>query len=180
MPKKRKFRLSRSVRKKLKKLYLPVIYVSVGLIGGLLIARIVSIIPKPANLVWAADNTVIIPADLQKTLINKNDCASYRGNGSPNGVGLWGVYQVSKLRYAKIAYGCSLNLNLYIMAVKQQDTWQLLNPTEYFAPFKDGVDPTKGALPYCSVVQKYKIPAEIESFCINPDGTARSNDLGGS
>lgn len=84
---------------------------------------------------------------------------------------------MSKNRYAKIAYGCSWNLNSYIMAVKPKDSWLLIKPADYFAPFHDAVNPSQGALPFCTQLEMYKIPKDIESFCINADGSAAANTL---
>ncbi len=177
MAKKKRFKLklSKKDRKKLASIAIPLLAGLFGLVVGASLVSFLSSSRRPSNLVWAADNTVKVPKALRKYLATKRDCESYRGTDTPRGVGLWGVYQVSKKQYAKIAYGCSWNLSSYVMAVKQQGKWQLLEPAEYFAPFKDGVDPTHGALPHCSVVEKYNIPAELEPFCINADGTATAN-----
>lgn len=169
--------LSKKQQKRLKKILPPI---GIGLLGfftGIVGTVIISSRHTPANLVWAADANVKMPKDLRTFLENRNDCHEYRGAGSPTGVGLWGVYQVSRDRYAKIAYGCSWHLSSYIMAVRQKHDWQLLRPAEYFAPFKDGINPSQGALPYCSVIERYKIPDEIESFCITNDGSAQSNSI---
>ncbi len=171
-------KLPRSRQKQLKKASKPLVIAVVGVLIGIAGTRLVQSLSQPANIVWAADDTVQVPRDLRKFLLDyDNECEAYKGKDSPDGVGLWGVYQVSKDQYAKIAYGCSWALSNYIMAVKASGEWQLIQPAVYFAPFKDGIDPTKGALPYCSVVQEYKIPGEIESFCIMPDGTAKPNEL---
>ncbi len=177
MVKKKKLKLSKKQRKQLKSVAVPIAIGIAGLLVGIVATKILASTHTPANIVWAADKTVKVPEDLRRYLDTKNDCKAYRGTDTPTGVGLWGVYQVSKSQYAKIAYGCSWNLTNYIMAVKHEGKWQLIEPTEYFAPFKDGVDPTKGALPYCAVVEKYKIPNAIEPFCIKPDGNAQSNQL---
>lgn len=177
MAKKRKFKLSKRQRKEFRKL---VPYFLVGLLGIIIGIAVVSAPfgnKNPENLVWAADHTVKIPKDLRNYLQSKDDCKEYRGTGSPTGVGLWGVYQVSRNQYAKISYGCSNSLSNYIMAVKMDGKWRLLQPTEYFAPFNDAADKRVGAIPHCAVVEKYKIPSEIESFCIKPDGSAQANEL---
>ena len=175
MVKKKKLKLSNKQRKKLNSIAIPVLAGLVGLTLGIGITKLPVSLRSPANIVWAADKTVKIPRDLRRFLAAKNDCQAYRGTNTPTGVGLWGVYQVSRNQYAKIAYGCSWNLSSYIMAVKYGGSWQLIQPTEYFAPFKDGVDPTKGALPYCALVEKYKIPHDIEPFCVKSDGSAQGN-----
>jgi len=170
-------KLKKAQRKKLASIALPVLVGLFGLVVGIAGTRLLSGRTTPANLVWPAEKTVKIPKDLRKFLEKQNSCEHYRGTDSPSGVGLWGVYQVSRGQYAKIAYGCSWNLSSYIMAVKQKGMWQLVPPAQYFAPFKDGVDPSKGALPFCATVATYKIPGDIEPFCIQPDGSAKPNEL---
>jgi hypothetical protein len=177
MAKKKRLKFSRKQRKQIVRVGLPVLAAALGLFIGVGATNLYKGRRAPQNLVWAADKGVKVPNNLRKFLETKNDCKAYRGTNTPTGVGLWGVYQVADGRYAKIAYGCSWSLNTYVMAVKQKGAWQLLKPTEYFAPFKDGLDPTKGALPFCTMVEKYKIPHDIEPFCIQPDGSAKSNEL---
>lgn len=174
---KKKYKLSKKQQQKLKSLSLFLAIFAIGLaLGVTLIKFNATNKGTPKNLVWAADNTVKIPASLRKFLVTRNDCGHYKGNGSPDGVGLWSVYQVSNERFAKIAYGCSWNLTSYIMAVKQNNGWILVPPKEYFAEFKDS--PGKaGALPNCSQLEKYKINKSIEPFCITTDGTAKTNDI---
>lgn len=156
-------------------------YLLICVVGGILIGVIMMKTAQnrtsPKNLVWAADNTVKVPKDLAAFLARQDGCQHYRGTGSPNGVGLWGVYQVSQSRFAKIAYGCSWSLSPYVMAVKENNQWRLIPSREYFAPFKEGIDPQQGALPNCSIIEKYNIPKEIESFCISTEGNAKSNEL---
>lgn len=177
MAKKKKFKLSKKQRKQVLALGIPVLAGIAGLIIGISAITLISYQLKPSNLVWAADKTVSVPKGLKTFLENKDNCNEYRGKGTPDGIGLWGVYQTSKGQFAKIAYGCSWNLDSYIMAVKYKGSWQLLPPIGYFAPFKDGVDPAKGALPLCEVIKKYGIPKDIESFCIASDGSAKLNDI---
>lgn len=173
--KKKKFKLSKKQRKQL---IFVVTSVGIGLTGlllGIVLMNVVNARNVPTNLIWASEPSVKVPDDLRTFLETRNDCEHYRGIDTPTGVGLWGVYQTSQGKFAKIAYGCSWNLNSYIMAVKQKQGWLLIQPAEYFAPFKDGVDASKGALPFCTVIEKYKIPKDIESFCIKSDGTAQAN-----
>ncbi|MES2971344.1 MAG: hypothetical protein V4702_03425 [Patescibacteria group bacterium] len=174
---KKKLKLSKKQQKQFRKLLITFGIGLAGFMTGILTTVVLNRPEPPRNLVWAADIEVSVPKDLRKFLENQSDCQQYRGTDSPTGVGLWGVYQTSKGRFAKIAYGCSWSLSSYIMAIKQDDQWQLLQPTEYFAPFKDGVSPAQGALPYCSIIEKYKIPKDIESFCISNDNKAQSNDF---
>ncbi len=163
-------------RKEIKAFAVPLTAVLFGLIVGVFANKLLSKQKTPTNLVWAADNTIQIPKDLRKFLESKSACGNYRGADTPTGVGLWGVYQVSQSRFAKIAYGCSWSLDNYVMAIKLAGSWQLLEPKDYFAPFNNGVDPVKGALPFCSAIEKYNIPKDIEPFCINPSGSASSNE----
>lgn len=178
MPKK-KPRFNKKQRQQLTKYLvrfgIPVFGLVVGLGIGVVWVNIITSRRVPQNLVWAADNTVKVPKDLQKFLLKQNDCRSYKGAGSPTGVGVWGVYQVAQDKFAKISYGCSINLNLYIMAVKQSGHWALIQPTEYFA----NVDTLSGNgyLPKCEVLAKYKITKNVESFCVQADGVGRANDL---
>jgi hypothetical protein len=179
MAKKKKLKfgvkLNKARRKRLKAVALPVIVGLLCLNIGIIGTRFLESRKVPGNIVWAADDTVVVPRDLRKFLGSQDDCKNYRGTDSPTGVGLWGVYQVSRGKFAKIAYGCSWSLSSYIMAVKEDSGWTLLQPTEYFAPFQ-GSSAT-GALPLCDMVEKYKINSSIEPFCIAADGTARANQL---
>ncbi len=174
---KKKYKITKRHKQKLRQIGLPLSALLLGLLIGILVPKVLSKNNTPGNLVWAADNTVKVPGDLTAFLESQNSCQHYRGSDSPTGIGLWGVYQVSQKKFAKIAYGCSWGLDPYIMAVKQNNSWQLLQPADYFAPFKESPDGRRGALPLCTVVQKYKIPKDIESFCIQVDGSAKSSDL---
>lgn len=177
MTKKQKSKLRKARQQKLFGILSLLILGLIGVTAGLVAGKLSERQAAPTNLVWAADETIKLPDDLKQFLETQDSCNEYRGNGTPAGVGLWGVYQVAQDRFAKIAYGCSWNLSSYIMAVKQDKQWQLLQPPEYFAPFKDGIDPNNGALPNCAVIEKYQIPATIESFCINADGMAQANAI---
>jgi hypothetical protein len=126
-------------------------------------------------LVWASEHTVTLPKDLRTFLEQQDACRDYRGPNTPTGIGLWGVYQTHNNHFAKIAYGCSWSLTSYVMAVKDGKQWKLIPPKEYFAPFSDGANQSQGALPLCSELDMYNIPAAIESFCIKADGTAQAN-----
>ena len=174
--KKKKIKLSARRRRQLKSFTPFLLAGIIGFIVGTLGLRILAGFNKPSNLVWAADSTVAMPKGLEDFLESQNGCKEYRGTGTPTGLGLWGVYQTSKGKFAKIAYGCSWNLVSYIMAVKQSGKWQLLQPKEYFASVRDGADPVVGGLPRCTVIEKYKIDKNIEPFCIASDGTAKPNN----
>jgi len=122
----------------------------------------------PQNLVWASDSRTKIPPDLISYLQDRKDCQA-SSNKASAGVGLWGVYQVSKGRFAKVAYGCSTNMTLYIMAVKTAKQWQLLQPSTYFS--------VTGFLPKCAQIDQYQIDKSIEPYCIKDDGSARANEV---
>lgn len=173
----KKKKVSKKLRRQILNVAIPAAIIMASVLIGAVGSIKLSAAKKPANLVWAADNTVSVPDDLKKFLSGRQSCREYRGTGTPTGVGLWGVFQVSQNRFAKIAYGCSWHLSTYIMAVKQEKNWQLIKPTEYFAPFGDGGVTDSGALPFCAQLDKYKIPKEIESFCIDAEGKAKSNEL---
>lgn len=168
-----KAQFNKKQRKQIKSVGLPILIGLLCLNIGIVGTRFFEARRVPANIVWAADKTVKVPGDLRSFLDSRDDCQSYRGTGSPAGVGLWGVYQVSKGKFAKIAYGCSWSLSSYIMAVKEKSGWKLLPPTEYFAPFQGST--ATGALPQCAMVDQYKIDKSIEPFCITTDGSARAN-----
>lgn len=173
----KKKKISRKQRQKFLNIAIPASVILISFLLGSGVTLLMQRRAIPDNIVWAADSTVKLPPDLKKFLEKQNKCEQYRGNSSPKGVGLWGVYQMSGRNYAKISYGCSWGLTTYIMAVKQNSEWRLIEPTVYFAPFKDGVNASNGALPYCAQLELYKIPKDIESFCISHDGTAKSNDI---
>lgn len=173
----KKKKISKKRRQKILSMAIPMLVILASILFGSALTLITKNAEKPNNLVWAADNTVKLPADLKRFLLKQNRCEQYKGKKSLSGVGLWGVYQTSEDKYAKIAYGCSWSLSTYIMAVHHDKTWRLIEPAEYFAPFKDGVNAGSGALPYCSQLEKYRIPKDIESFCISADGSAKNNEL---
>ena len=154
---------------------LPVVTAFVFLNMGIFGTRFFEARKQPANVVWAADKTVRVPASLRSYLMKQDDCKDYLGTNTRTGVGLWGVYQVSQNKFAKISYGCSFALTNYIMAVKQNGKWQLVPPAEYFSPFAN--TQTTGALPLCSQLEKYKIDKSVESFCVDASGAAKANTI---
>ncbi len=176
MAKKKKFRPTKAQKRQLQQLSILIATGFGSLLLGIGGTKLLSNRTAPRNLVWAADNTVQVPKDLKQFLLTQDTCKNYRGKNTPTGIGLWGVYQTSKKSYAKIAYGCSWNLTNYIMAVKSGGKWQLLEPAKYFAPFAS-TSSGSGVLPYCRALEQYKIPKDIESFCIKPDGSAEANSL---
>lgn len=170
-----KVRLNKKQRLQLKTIGIPLLIGLVCLNIGIVGTRFFESRQVPGNIVWAADESVTVPGDLKRFLETKNDCKNYRGTDTPTGVGLWGVYQVSQGKFAKIAYGCSWSLSSYVMAVKEQKGWKLLMPTQYFAPFQGST--STGAIPLCVVIDQYKIDKSIEPFCITTEGTARANTI---
>lgn len=177
MSKKKKFKLSKTQKRNAKEWGTLIGIIFVSMLIGIVGTKLLSNHKTPTNIVWAADSSVHVPNDLKRFLLTQDRCKNYRGKDTPTGIGLWGVFQTSNKSYAKIAYGCSWNLTNYIMAVKSGRKWQLLDPNSYFAPFDATIASGKGVLPYCSMVEKYKIPKDIESFCIKPDGSAETNTL---
>jgi hypothetical protein len=142
------------------------------LVGGVVCAVVMALRPynsHPRSVVIAADKTVTVPGDLVDYLRQQASCKSYRGVNSPDGVPIWAVYQLSKGKFAKVSYGCSTKLDFYIMAVKANKNWQLIQPSEYFG--------STGFLPKCMQVEKYQIDKTIEPFCIKEDGQARPNAI---
>ena len=127
----------------------------------------------PKNLVWAGDATVKIPSDLVEFLRNQPACKRTSGSDGRNGVGLWGVYQVSQAKFAKVSYGCSSTLTPYLMAVRDHGKWLLIPYADYFA------DQSISArfLPKCTYIDKYKIDSSIEPFCLEASGAARENNI---
>ena len=164
-------------KKPLLKFGLPIGLVLFGLIAGYLGTGWVASISQPKNLVWAAEAQVKVPGDLKSYLQKRNDCKDYRGVGTPTGVGLWGVYQVEKGQFAKIAYGCSWTLTSYIMAAKQNNKWFLIPPTEYFAASDPSAARGSSNLPKCTELTKYKINKTIEPFCIDAANQPQPNSL---
>lgn len=143
--------------------------VGIGLITGILLVTSRPYDQHPNNVVIAADSNIQIPEDLVSFLNRQNKCVGYRGPNSPKGVGMWVVYQLSRGKFAKISYGCSANLNTYIMAVRLDNKWQLIKPTDYFG--------NTGFLPKCLQLEKYQIDASIEPYCVKDDAMARPNGV---
>lgn len=176
---KKRFKLTKQRRQhlttRLRRVGLPLLWLAIGVSLGLVGRTAFTKPVMSANLVWAADSTVQLPNDLKQFLDHQNTCQAYRGPDSPTGVALWGVYQVADKRLAKVAYGCSIDLKLYIMAIKQNQTWSFIPPTDYFA----SVDAISGNsyLPKCEVLTKYHITKTMEAFCVEADGHGRANEL---
>lgn len=158
----------RQHQKGIKRFVLPVLAAFLLFITGMFTQHIKQEYARPANIVWAIDETVQVPADLRKMLLEKDDCRNYRGVDSPRGVGLWAIVQVEQGRFAKIANGCSWSVSGQVLAVKPKGSWQLVPPIEYFSDTTQGV-------PTCNAVVKYKVPIALEGFCINDSGKLTKN-----
>ena len=122
----------------------------------------------PSNIVWGVDQTVKVPSDLRKMLMERDDCKDYRGGNSPKGVGLWAVTQIEQNKFAKLSHGCSWSVSNQALAIKQKNTWELIPAIEYF------FDTTQG-VPACTAVVKYKVPINLEGFCLNDAGKLTKN-----
>lgn len=170
-----RIKLNKRQKARARAIGLPIVIGLVCFAVGVLGTKLVVASSRPANIVWAADKTVNVPGDLRTFLLDQDTCKDYLGTNTQRGVGLWGVYQVSQGRFAKISYGCSLTLTNYVMAIKQKGAWSLIPPTEYFSPFAN--TQTTGALPLCSQLEKYKIDKTVESFCVDAAGTAKANTM---
>lgn len=176
MAKKKKFRITKNQRTQLVASCVVVMSLTLGFIAGHFINKL-STARQPKNLVWASESGLKVPPDLNSFLLGQKPCHNSGPGQTTIGVGLWAVYAVSHNEFAKVAYGCLVTLTSYVVAIKLNNSWQLILPAEYFAPFKDTDGQRSGALPFCTVLQKYKIPKDIESFCVASDGTAKSIDL---
>ncbi|MBW3569272.1 hypothetical protein KY385_04040 [Candidatus Parcubacteria bacterium] len=162
-----------------------------GIVEGLLILVIVGLIGgvgfyvwnskqkvdlSPENIVFAADDSVVVPGDLLSFLQNdtKDDCNDYQGTNSLQGVSLVSIYQVVQEKYAKVAIGCSTNLDKGFPVIKSSDGWKLLSGAEYYVSYDDGeLTGENTTLPRCSIIDKYQIPREFESNCLDDKGEER-------
>ncbi len=154
---------------------LPILFILGGISVGWLAHGITSSSDHPKNLIWAIDKTVSIPSTLRQELTSQNTCDAYRGPGTPRGVALWGVQQISKDKFAKVVHGCSWGLDGYVMLVRNGDDWQLLDQKTYFAGGQGNAG--RSALPACEVIAKYGIDQTIEPFCIDKHGKAKLNEI---
>lgn len=155
---------SKSFNNKQFKRFQPAILLVVGVAAGFLLAKVQPPNLRPDNLVWAGNSEVKVPGDLAEFLTVQDQCLG----SDKDGVGLWSVYQVSQDKFAKVAYGCGVGLTRYVMAVKPDRKWQLLNPNEYFGA---------NLIPKCALIDQYKIDKSIEPFCLEADGSPRQNTL---
>lgn len=172
-----KFRIRLTKRRKvlIRSIVVPIVVCLICFCAGVFGTTFLIARSHPVNIVWPADKTVNVPSDLRNFLLKQNVCNDYLGKDTKRGVGLWGVYQISQDKFAKISYGCSLTLTNYAMAIKQKGGWSFIPPAEYFSSFAD--TQKTGALPLCSQLEKYKIDKTVESFCIDANGTAKANEL---
>lgn len=155
-------------QKIIKKFGVPALTAVLVFFGGMFVQTVRQERSRPANIVWAIDETVKVPADLKKMLLKRDDCRDYRSAGSPKGVGLWAVVQVEQDSFAKITHGCSWAVSNQAIAVKQQQGWLLVPAIEYFSDTLQGV-------PSCTAVVKYKVPITLEGFCLNDSGKLSKN-----
>lgn len=171
---KRKLKLSKQ-RSRQAKAYATLLFIFiVGVAIGWLIAMSTRN-KQPNNVVWSIDESVAIPSDLRRTLDKQVGCESYRGPGTPSGVGLWGVQQIEQDKFAKVVHGCSWSLDGYVMFYRENKLWQKIDPKVYFAPSQSGSG--RSALPNCSVLEKYSISQSMEAFCIQSNGKAKANAI---
>ncbi len=155
-------------QKSIKKYGVPAFAALLIFLSGMIVQNIRQDRSKPSNIVWAIDETVKVPSDLKKMLLQRDDCKDYRSAGSPKGVGLWAVVQVEQGSFAKITHGCSWSVNNQALAVKINQKWQLIPALEYFSDTLQGV-------PSCTAVVKYKVPIGLEGFCLNDSGKLSKN-----
>ncbi len=142
----------------------------IGFVLGFLVAKTPT--HKDNNVkVWTVDKTVKMPKGLEGYLSanSQNDCRGYRGTGSPTGVAIFAIEKSVGDDYARMAYGCSDNLTAPsgIVAVKENNKWQLIQPVEYYA---------NGEAPLCGQLDKYKISKQAEPKCVNDKGRAQDNN----
>jgi hypothetical protein len=173
MPKRRP-KLNKRQRQQLQRFGLPILLLLIGGLTGWFIKTLITDAIQPDNIVWAIDESVKLPSDLRYTLMRQDRCQAYRGPGTPKGVGLWGVQQISQGRLAKVVHGCSWNIEGYLMVVKDNGRWQILEAKDYFASKSNA---SQGSLPRCEILGKYKIDKAIEPFCISSKGQARANTI---
>lgn len=164
----KQFKLSKKQNATLRRIMYPVVIAVVFACVGYIGAMYTHGRKQPDTLVWAADASVQIPKDLKNFLQNKNDCNDYLGEDTRRGTALWGVYEVSQEKFAKISYGCAFSLTNYVFAIKTEGQWKLIPPAEYFE---------SGSLPLCSQLEKYNIDKSVEAFCVDAAGTARANAI---
>lgn len=118
------------------------------------------------NAVVLADSSVKPPAGLVDFLKKQDGCKGQKS------IGIWSIYQTSENKFAKIAYGCGVSLESYIMAVKQSSGWILIPVNQYFLPAKDGGS-VSGYGPSCDIVAKYFIDNSIEPVCVTKLGQSK-------
>lgn len=132
-----------------------------------------AVLPKnytPESLVWVADETVKAPESLLQYLekSTKDDCRDYQGTDSVRGVALTAVYQVVHDQYAKVALGCSTNLDDAFPVIKTKQGWKLLSAASYYVPIDRPVaEDGPSSYPRCSIIDKYKISQAFEPQCLD-------------
>lgn len=146
----------------------PIGFVLLAVFIGFWIGKSQPVPTHPKTLVWAASNDVSVPVELISFLEKTPSCIDTDGKPKADGVNLWSVVKVSQNKYAKLAYGCSYDLNFYKVAVKQAGGWQILDNSTYLA---------NNFLPYCEAIEAYKIDKTIEPFCLDAAGLSKENNV---
>ena len=146
----------------------PLGFIISALIIGFLLGKAQPVPTHPKTLVWASAEDTKVPADLITFLEKSPSCLGSDGKPKADGVNLWSVIKVSQNKIAKLAYGCSYDLNFYKVAVKQTGKWQLLDNNSYLA---------NNFLPHCEAVDTYQIDKSIEPFCLDAAGLSQENSI---
>src|SRR5258708_3634821 len=97
------------------------------------------------NAVILSDSSVKPPSGLVDFLKTQDSCKTQKS------IGIWSIYQTADNKFAKLAYGCGVSLESYIMAVKQNSKWLLIPVSQYFLPAKDGGS-VSGYGPSCDIL----------------------------
>jgi hypothetical protein len=159
-----------------------------ALVGAAALWAICKSYPKdhsPEGIVLVADDTVKAPKDLIKFLEKdtRDDCKDYKGTNTVQGVSLVSIYQVVQDKYARVAIGCSVNLDDGFPVIKTQTGWDLISGAAYYVAYTPSRDePRESTIyPRCSIIDKHKISKQFEPFCLEDHGEEtpqlKSSDL---
>ena len=148
-----------------------------ALAGAMLVCLVCKLIPKdysPAGIVLVADDSVKAPRDLIAYLEkeNKDDCKDYKGTNTVQGVTITSIYQVVHDKYAKLALGCSTNLDEGAAAVKTAHGWITFSGASYNLSLPEEMPGETLTYPRCSIVDKYHISKDFEPYCLEDKGEA--------